>query len=222
MIDQSLRDKLADAYYGLIPLISLNIIWFVCCLPLVTAIPATAALFYATNRLAHGDNADWRTFFQGFRLYFWRSWLWGLLNLFAGVVLVSNFIFVSSQVQGTLRVWASAGVVVLAFLWLALQLYTFPLILEQQEPRLLLALRNSLIALVKRPVRTVGITLLVLALALVSTLVLAPLWVFITGSVCAWIANRAALAAITAITGRQASGSAIEPAAAPDVRIDSR
>jgi uncharacterized membrane protein YesL len=220
MIDQKLRDRVTDTYLSLIPLISLNIIWFVCCVPLVTAIPSTAALFYATNRLAHGGNADWRTFFEGFRVCFRRSWGWGVLNVLVVVGLVSNFLFFSQQLQGVVRVWAGAAVIVVAFLWLSVQLYTFPLLLEQEQPRLLLALRNSLIALLKRPFRTFAFTLVVLAIAGVSTLVLVPLWVFISASLCAYIANRATLVAIAVIMGRPLPGSAIEQATAPDTGLN--
>ena len=220
MIDQKLRDKVADTYLSLIPMISLNIIWFVCCVPIVTAIPSTAALFYATNKLAHGGNADWRTFFEGFRLCFRRSWAWGLLNVLVTAGLVSNFLFFSQQLPSGMRVWAGAVVIVVAFLWLSVQLYTFPLLLEQEQPRLPLALRNSLIALLKRPFRTFASTLVVLAIAAISTLILAPLWVFISASLCAYLANSATLSAIAGIMGRPTPGSAIEQATAPDLGIN--
>lgn len=217
--DQSLRERLADSYLSLIPLISLNIIWFVCTVPLVTAIPATAALFYATNRLAHGGNADWRTFFEGFRLCFRRSWAWGLMNLVVGSGLVGYF-FYFSQLQDNVGLWARAAVFVASFLWLTIQLYTFPLLLEQQQPRLLQALRNSLVALLRRPLQSMGYAALVVAVVVGTTLLIMPAWVFITASFSAYLANRATLSAIASIRGNPSQQSAIQRAQPPDSTIE--
>lgn len=219
--DQSLREQLSDFYLNLIPLISLNIIWFVCTVPLVTAIPATAALFYATNRLAHGGNPDWRTFFEGFRVCFRRSWAWGLLNLliFGGLI---GYFFYFSQEQDGFWVWARAAVIVATFFWLMIQLYTFPLLLEQEEPRLLLALRNSLIALIRRPLHTAAYAVLVIVIMVATTIVLTPAWAFITASLCAYLANRLTLNTITAISGRPSQQVGIKPAQPPDSTIESR
>src|SRR5690242_5559478 len=100
MIDRMLRDKLLDTYVALIPLITLNVVWFIISLPIVTALPAIGGLFYATNRLAHGRSADWRTLLEGFRLYFWRSWLIGLANVLLVAVFATNFLFYSIADSG--------------------------------------------------------------------------------------------------------------------------
>src|SRR6266498_5968430 len=95
MIDRVLRDKLINAYLDLIPLIILNLVWFIISLPIITLIPATGGLFYATNKLAHGHSADWRTLIEGFRLYFWQSWVIGLVSVLLVVVFATNFLFYS-------------------------------------------------------------------------------------------------------------------------------
>lgn len=195
MINQTLRDQLIDAYIATIPLVTLNLFWFIASLPIVTIVPATAALLYSTNLLAHGKPADLRTFFEGFRQYFWRSWPWGILNILVVTVLLSNFIFYG-QYDEAWSVWARAIVVTLAFLWLAVQVYTFPLMIEQEKPHLRTALRNSLVVLLSRPVYSIGIALVIVAIAAVSTLVILPLWIFISASTCAYLANRATVSSI--------------------------
>ncbi|MCA0453719.1 MAG: YesL family protein [Chloroflexi bacterium] len=202
MIDQKLRDGLIDAYVALIPMIILNVLWFIVSLPLVTAFPATGGLFYATNRLAHGKSANWRTFFEGFRIHFWRSWAVGLVNLFLALVFAVNFIFYSwNNEQWVL--FARGVVIVVALVWLALQVYLFPLLMEQEEPRLRLALRNSSVIMLKRPLLTLGATLLIALVGILSTFVIQPAWIFITASSCAFLANRATLYAIAQITGKK-------------------
>ncbi|MEP7291517.1 MAG: YesL family protein [Chloroflexota bacterium] len=218
MIDQKLRDKLTDAYLALIPLISLNIIWFVFTVPLVTAIPAAGALFYSTNRLAHGNGADWRTFFEGFRVCFRRSWGWGILNVIVGAGLLGYFAYFA-QNPADWGLWVRAFVIVLAFLWLSLQIYTFPLLIEQEKPSLREALRNSLVILLKRPFYSFAVALLIAVIAVTSSLLLAPAWVFITASLCAYLANGAALAAIVRLLGKASPSSDIEPASVPNKTV---
>jgi uncharacterized membrane protein YesL len=205
---KELRDKLVDAYVGSIPLITINIIWFFTSLPIVTLIPATAALFYATNRLAHGKSADYHIFFEGFRLYWRRSFLWGGLNVIVAVLVVSNFLFYR-RFAGNLASIATAILLVISLLWLSLQVYTFPLVLEQEQPRLRLALRNSLILLIKRPIYTMAAALFMTLMAVVSTLVIQPGWIFVTASGCAYVANLATLSSIAKVNGKR-------PGANPD------
>jgi uncharacterized membrane protein YesL len=206
MIDRVLRDKLLDAYMASIPLIILNVVWFLVSLPIISLIPATAALFYATNRLAHHQSADWRTFLEGFRLYLWRSWLWGLLNIVIIAAALSNILFYS-RTSADWAVWVRALVFLLTVLWLALQVYMLPLMMEQEKPDVRLALRNSAVIFLKRPLRTLAWLLVIGLVAAGSTLIIQPAWIFITASLCAFLANQATLSAIAAITGKSADAS---------------
>lgn len=196
-----LREQLFDGYVALIPIITLNLLWFIVSLPLVTAIPATGGLFYATNKLAHGRNADWRTFFEGFRLHFWRSWVIGLANLFLALVFAINFIFYSWN-DSQWVYFARAVVIVIALFWFTLQIYLFPLLMEQEKPQLRLALRNSGVIMLKRPLFTLVAAPLIGLIVVLSTFIVQPAWIFVTASGSAFIANWATLYAISKITGK--------------------
>ncbi len=74
--------------------------------------------------------------------------------------------------------------------------------IEQEKPDLRLALRNSLVIFLKRPLRTIGVLLFIGFLAVGTTVIIQPAWIFITASLCAFLANRATLSAIAAITGK--------------------
>ncbi len=202
MNNETLRDRLVDAYVAVIPFITLNILWIAVSLPIVTIIPSTAALLYATNEIAHGRAADWSTFFEGLRKWFLRSYLWGGLNLLVIAVLVSNLIFYA----GIHAVWttvATSIVVFLLVLWLLLQVSMFPLLLEQERPSLRLALRNSFVIVSKRPLQTVGTLLLIALIVGVTTFVIQPAWLFITASTCAYLANRATLGSVRTLMSVQ-------------------
>jgi uncharacterized membrane protein YesL len=198
----SLTESLTDVYLATIPLIVLNALWFVTALPIVTAIPATGALFYVTNRMAHGKAADWRAYFAGFRAHFWLSWRWGLLNVFVFAILGSNLLFYRVQDDSGWVRMAQTVVVVLLLFWIVLQLYTFPLLLEQADVRLRVALRNSMVIVLKRPVATLVLIAEIGTIVGLSTFVIQPAWIFITASLCAYLANRAVIAAIQRISGK--------------------
>jgi uncharacterized membrane protein YesL len=195
MINDNLRDKLVDTYVFVIPLVTLNLLWLLSSLPLVTCFPAVGGLFYATNQLAHGLPADRRTFIEGFRLYAGASFRWGVLNLLVAATLLSNIVFYSLY-TATWSFLARGMLVVVGAVWAILQLYMFPLLLEQAQPSLRLALRNSLALALKRPLYSIGLTLLAAAVILISTLLVYPAWFFITASFCAYLANAATVASL--------------------------
>ncbi len=201
-IPDGLTERLTDAYLAAIPLIVFNVLWFVTTLPIVLAFPAAGALFYATNTLAHDKGADWRTFIEGFRAHFWLSWRWGLLNGFVFAVLGTNLLFYGAQVDSAWVRLARTVVLVLLIFWSVLQLYTFPLLLEQADVRLRVALRNSMVIVLKRPVATLVLIAEIAVIAGVSTLVIQPAWIFVTASVCTYLANRAVIDSIRRITGK--------------------
>ena len=59
--------------------------------------------------------------------------------------------------------------IISAVFWAMIQMYTFPFMIEQEEPSIKIALRNSLVAVARYPLRSFGTLLLVLAIAFVST-----------------------------------------------------
>lgn len=184
-----IRDVLVDAYYDAVPLVTTNILWFVLTLPLVTAPPAAAGLYYVTNRLAHRRSAGWRTFFEGFRSAFWLGWRWALTNLLALVVLGGSYWFYG-RIEAEWAGWVQGLLLGLAVLWGLLQIYTFPLLLEQEDRRMLMALRNSFVLFLKYPLTSLGLALLIVLLIVVSTLFLQPSWLLVTASLGAYLANR--------------------------------
>lgn len=190
-----IRDALVDAYYDFLPLVTTNLLWFVLTLPLVTAPPATAGLYHVTNRLAHHESASWRTFFEGFRSGFWLGWRWALANLLALTTLAGHFWFYG-RIGSPWSRWVQGVLLGLAVLWALLQTYTFPLLLEQEDQRMLTALRNSVVLFGKYPVISLELALLVLLLIVVSTLFLQPSWLLATASLSAYLTNRGTITLI--------------------------
>ena len=139
VIHAALRDTWSD----LLTTAVVNLLWMVFSLLIVTGPPAALALFYVGNRLAHGESTDPGDFLQALRRYFGVGWRWGLVN---GVML---FLLVGDVIlTGRLSQSAGAQVIQGLFLaglavWLLLQLYVLPFLLEQETPSVRLALRNG-------------------------------------------------------------------------------
>ncbi len=197
-VQEMLQDELWIGYYRAIDLILLNLIWFVASVPLITAVPALGALFYATNQMVHTGSGNWRSFIEGFRQHFWMSWRWGLINAAVlGFLILSLWFYghVDSPWAGAIRLI----VIGLLVLWIELQLFTFPLLLEQADQRFVVALRNSGVFFLRWPGAAVGVSLLIALVALPSVLIFPPAWIFISASLCTYLSNRAVIQAIQRI-----------------------
>jgi uncharacterized membrane protein YesL len=116
-----------------------------------------------------------------------------LLNLVIYGGLIANIWFYGQVSWG---VWVRPLFLALAFLWTLLQIYLFPILLEQERPSLRLAIRNSIIILLRRPLPTIGYLIAFVVFALASTYLLPPLWFVFTVSLLLYLSNRATIQAI--------------------------
>ena len=123
-----------------------NFMWLVAQILIVPGPPATAALFYVTNRVARGHVAKASEFWDAFRRYFGVGWKWGGLNIFIILILGNAVYFYGSiGVPGPFGFALSLASGFLLAAWLFTQLFAFPLWLEQTDKRIRVALRNALI-----------------------------------------------------------------------------
>lgn len=195
-----LWEALVEAYDNFYSLMLINVLWFLVTLPLVTAPAAAAGLYYSTNHLAHHGSFSWRIFFEGFRKHFWLGWRWALVNLFVLVVLAANFIFYGGF-EGDWTTLARGGVIWLVILWLLLQLYTFPLLLEQVDRRMLVAVRNSVVLYIKSPGLSLGLIVLFILIAVLSSILWIP-WIIISVSLITFLTQKVMLAVLETVPSK--------------------
>jgi hypothetical protein len=132
--------------------------------------PMMCGLQLLARELAHGEIIMFSDQWDGLRQY-WavalRAWL---VSLPVTGLLVANIVFYAS---GPLpRVLAAPLTLIwlyLLFFWLTMHLYIFPLLMEQEVQRVLLAYRNALVIVVSRPGFTLGVVPVWLALLLLSS-----------------------------------------------------
>ena len=113
------KNKLASSLGAflrvLCDLMVLNVLWLICCIPVITVGPATSALCCVSLKLARGEpTATVRTFFDALKQNFVQALLLGLIGLAGFAVAVVDWLFALSQ-QGSLRtLYFVVGVIVSA------------------------------------------------------------------------------------------------------------
>jgi len=135
-------DKIGD-------LVILNILWIVCCLPVITAGAASTAMFYVVMKMSAGeDPAIIGTFFKTFRKYFKQSTWTFLLFLVSGAFLLVDFL-AAPTMPGLAGQLLLVGSVSFGVLWFWALLYSFPVLLsfhagikETIQKSLLLSFQN--------------------------------------------------------------------------------
>ena len=66
----------------------LNILWFICCIPIVTAGASTTALFYVTLKMVRNEEGNiTKAFFSSFKSNFKQSTIIWLILLALGIML---------------------------------------------------------------------------------------------------------------------------------------
>lgn len=188
-------ETLRDWWDSMVGLATFNLLWLGVSLTVILCPPATAGLYAVTNSLAHGKGQRLDDFVAAARRYAWVSWRWALLNLALGALLVVNFAFYGS-LEGTAAFLIQAALVSVSGVWLVMQFYVWPFLIEQEQKHLRTALRNALFLALANPLYTL-ILLVVSGLAIVFSLVaILPLG-FFTTSFLALLGNRAVVERLT-------------------------
>jgi hypothetical protein len=170
---RSLPRVIADLYNWLLPLVTINILWFVLSLTLVLLPPATAALYEIAFQANGGREPYVRDYLSAMRKWFVKSWIWASITLWLVLVSISSITFYD-RVGNVLLI---ASILLTGFVGLV-QLYFWPYMLFQEHPRITTAFRNAALTVLGDPLfalSTAGITIL---LVTVSVLLIAPIVVF--------------------------------------------
>lgn len=163
-------------------------------LVLALAGPGTAALYATTHRLARGELLEPTRFAQEFRRWFRRGWLLAATDVLALALLVLNvwFYFVA-PIPGVWLIGIVFGWALV--LWMAIQPYLFPLLVEMDQP-VRRIWRNAIFIALDNLGLTLGLFAVRAALALM-TAGLAPLLLpFVTMTLVALVDNRGTLAVV--------------------------
>lgn len=198
---QLIKKTLVDSYYNAVELVIVNVLWAIFTVLIIPAPAAAAGLFYATHRMAGGKTISWRHFFEGFRKFWKIGLFWFLINTLVMTILLGSFFFYARQPVEWFT-WLQGFTIFALIFWLFIQIYTFPLVLEQETPSIKLALRNSLVFFLRMPGYSLGLALFLVLFFYLSTLLLLP-WVLFTASLSSFLASRFTLYMLSVLTGRK-------------------
>nr|WP_304709521.1 YesL family protein [uncultured Acetatifactor sp.] len=108
----------------------LNILWFLCCLPIVTAGASTTALFYVTLKMAKDEEGNvTKSFFQAFRQNFKKATVIWLILLGLGVVLaLDGYVFYHMRYENAFWTVGTAVFLVALAAYAVVLMYIFPLL----------------------------------------------------------------------------------------------
>jgi len=153
---------------------------------------STSGIYYVAARVAHAKTFHFYDFIQGIKLYWWRAILWLLVN--AGVIfmIILNLRFYPSAFQGGWVIFVSGLWLALLVFWLAMQVYYWPLIMQQEEPKLLMGWRNAAYLILANPFYSFFIISFAIVLLAISVALTLP-FVFVGMGMQAVLASNAVL-----------------------------
>lgn len=173
-------------------MICLNVMWLICCIPIVTIGASTTALYTVMLRLVKNEEGYiFRGFFKAFKSNFKQSTIIWLIILILGIVWTIDF-RVAGLLPGTAGVVLSAIFLTLGSLLLSVTIYIFPLT-ARYENGIKATFKNALILTAAKLPYTLlmaAVTIVAVIASLWSTFTLMfslPLWLMIGGSLIAWV-----------------------------------
>ena len=167
----------------LILLTFFNVVWFLLQIPIITGPPATAAMYVIAGRVSDDELISPCDGWAALRKMFLPAWKWGAVNLLLLAVLTLNFWgFRHAEGLG----WASLRLLwtLVALGWFAINLFYWPLWLNQTDRRMVNTYRNCLVLLFRLPIFTLALTAMCAVLVVGGVLLTLPLVV----ALMAWLA----------------------------------
>jgi hypothetical protein len=215
MVDalRMVRYSLRDFWEEFVPLVMMNVLWSVAtalpflillllgdvnlplrlALSLLMLLPAfisTGALCFVTNQVARGKTANWGMFSTGLQRYWLKSLGVGLINVVVLVLLISNVQFYAFVLEGTWTNFALSLWLVLSLYWGLVQIFWFPMILELENEKVLLGLRNAVAMVIISPGFSISLGLILLVLSVLCVVLSVPA-VLVMASFLFLVANHA-------------------------------
>lgn len=113
----------------------LNLLWFICCLPVVTIGASTTALFYVTLKMAKNEEGNiTAAFFRSFRENFRQASVIWLILLAVGLVLgVDGYVLYHMRFTNAFWTVITAIFLVAAAAYAIVLMYIFPLLARFQN-----------------------------------------------------------------------------------------
>jgi hypothetical protein len=205
--------SLKEVWEDFLILVALNVVWVltvalpfvplfvltnvdflvVLALSLLLALPlpvVSGGLCFVTNQISRGKVVGWGTFTAGIRQYWAKSLLVALINLIVLVLIGANIQFYGVILEGAWTNLALSAWLILAAYWLLVQVFWFPMMLELESEKVLVALRNALGMVIITPGFSITLAVILVVFVVLSMVLTVPA-LLIMASLVLLIANHA-------------------------------
>ena len=170
----------------------LSLLWFVCCLPIITIGASTTAMYYVALKLVREEGEEKITtmFFQAFRSNFKQATALNIISLVIGVVL-SLDCWIMLHSEGTTATFCAAVFFVMLVWLLCIMFYVYPMQAQFYNTIKQTLINAALLSMRKFPITVIVFVLnmLPVILAFISLpLVIrtAPVWVLLAPGLVAY------------------------------------
>ncbi len=135
---------------------------------------AIFGIYQESLDLTHRERSGLMGFWKGFKQYLLKSLVWGGINLLVIFVLVTNvWFYYNSQLESAPLL--TIVTIIMGFLWLIWQFFSVSCFFLQQDKTMKVAWRNGFVTILKQPLYALIISLVMLALLVLSFYVYIPL-----------------------------------------------
>jgi uncharacterized membrane protein YesL len=189
-----------DLYDELLLFAGASVVWWLATVLIVPGPAVAAGLYHLADRVVGEQRVDFGFFWQKSKESFKSSWPVAAVNLLSLIIIIINILFYSGL--GNFLRYITIAWTYLLLMWLAMQIYLFPMLYRMEEPRLWPMLRNALMLSLARPGYTF-LLLILLAVVTVLSIILPLLLVFLWPAFFALVGTRAAVTVIVDVTERQ-------------------
>lgn len=167
----------------------LNILWFICCLPIVTIGASTTALFYVTMKMVRNEEGNiTRNFFHSFKENFKQSTLVWLMLLALGIILgIDGYVLYHLRFENAFWTIITAIFAVAVVAYAIVMMYIFPLMARFRNT-IPAMFKNSIILGMRFFLCTVLMAVIYFAMALIVIRFFTPAIIFGEG-LCAFLCS---------------------------------
>lgn len=157
----------------------LNILWFLCCLPIVTIGASTTALFYVTLKVAKNEEGNLtKEFFHSFRENFKQGTQIWMILLAVGIVLgLDGYVLYHMHFSNSFWTMITAIFLVAVLAYAIILMYIFPLLSRFQNTTLAM-FKNSIMIGMRFLLCTVLMMVIYLIMAVVIIYIFTPAIIF--------------------------------------------
>ena len=111
----------------------------------------TSGIYCVTSRVARGTTFHFSDFIDGIKLYWWRSLLWLVANAAVLFLIRTNLDFYPTILQGTWAIIIGGFWMAVLLFWIIMQFYFWPVLVQQEQPKMLLAWKNAAYLILASP-----------------------------------------------------------------------